>query len=141
MDGGRRDVVNHGFTKNMCVEEILEALGKMKCGKAVGADKISVEAWTRKGEFGLHLLCILLNSVLTTENMPSEWIRRYSIFKGKENIGECKYNSVFKLLAHIISLWERVVNTSLGECTSTQESQFERIPCQSRRHLWIEKNC
>ena len=40
----------------------------MKCGKAVGADEISAEAWKCMGNCGIKILCKLFNSITNTEH-------------------------------------------------------------------------
>jgi len=67
------------------MEEVRNAVKKMKNGKAVGPDKIQVEAWKCLGEAAVDILMRLFNKILQSGEMPKEW--RYStlipIFKSK----------------------------------------------------------
>ena len=47
------------MTRNISEEETETALKGIKCGKAVGADKIPAEAWKCMGNFGIKILCKL----------------------------------------------------------------------------------
>ena len=64
---------NQAMTRNISEEETETALKGMKCGKAVGADEIPVEAWKCMGNFGIKILCKLVNGIMNTEQMPSSW--------------------------------------------------------------------
>ena len=78
---------NECMTNKICEEvvEVHEALEE-RMWKGLGADKIYVEAWKCLGNCGAQVLCRLLNNVLNTENMPSEWKRSIlvSFLRGKE---------------------------------------------------------
>ncbi len=55
-------------------EEVRKALRRrMKGGKAVGPDKIPVEAWRSLGEMAMGWLNRLFNGILEDERMPDEW--------------------------------------------------------------------
>ena len=92
-----------------------------------------MEAWTCIGKFGVQLLCRLLNNVLKTGNMSSEWKRSLlvPIFKRKGDIQECNNYRGIKLLSHTFKLWERVTNKRLTECISMHESQLRFMPGRS----------
>ena len=53
-------------------EEVKGALRKMKPGKAIGPDLISVEIWKCLGEKGLNWLTELFNIIFRTVKMPNE---------------------------------------------------------------------
>ena len=73
------------------MEEVRDAMKKMKNGKAVGSDKIPVEAWKCLGEAAVDFLTKLFNKILQSGEMPKEWM--YStlipIFKGKRDAQCC----------------------------------------------------
>ena len=56
---------NQGMTSP--VSDTERALRGMKCGKAVGSDKIPVEVWKCLGQLGVVTLCKLFNIIMTTE--------------------------------------------------------------------------
>ncbi len=53
--------------------EVRKALRRMKGGKAVGPDKIPVEAWRSLGEMAVGWLTRQFNRILEGERMPGEW--------------------------------------------------------------------
>ena len=55
---------NQAMTRNICEEKTESALDGMKRGKTVGADEISVDAWTCMGNFGINILCKLFNCII-----------------------------------------------------------------------------
>ena len=52
--------INQAMTRNISEEETDTALKGMKCGKAVGADEIPAEAWKCMGNFGIKILCVIV---------------------------------------------------------------------------------
>ena len=54
-------------------EEVRENMKRMKNGKAVGPDDMSVEVWKCLGESALKFLTKLYNRVMESERMPEEW--------------------------------------------------------------------
>ena len=79
---------------------------------------------------GVQLLCRLLNNVLKTEKMPSEWKRSILVpmFTREGDIQECNNYRGIKLLSNTFKLWEIVTNKRLTECTSIHESQLVFTP-------------
>ena len=67
------------------MEEVRNAMKKMKNGKAVGPDKIPVEAWKCLGEAAVDLLTRLVSKILQSGEMPKDWRYRtlIPIFKSK----------------------------------------------------------
>ena len=82
---------------------------------------------------GVQLLCRLLNNVLMTENMPSDWKINIlvPVFTTKGDIQECNKYRGIKLLSNTFKLWERVTNKRLTECTSIHETQLGFTPGRS----------
>lgn len=52
--------------------EVRIALKKMKGGKSVGMDKISVEVWKSLGDAGVDIACDLVKKIYEQESIPSE---------------------------------------------------------------------
>ena len=79
---------------------------------------------------GVQLLCRLLNNVLKTEKMSSEWKRSIfvSMFTRKGDIQECNNYRGITLLSNTFKLWYRVTNKRLTECTSIHKSQLGFTP-------------
>ena len=91
--------------------EVRRALKRMKSGKAVGPDDISVEAWKCLGEVAVQFLTRTFNKVSESERMPEEWRRSVlvPIYKNKGDMQSCGNYRGIKLMSHTMKLWERVV--------------------------------
>ena len=65
------EVVNEELN---CVsrEEVMNALRRMKKGKAVGPNELPVEVWKCMGKMGIKFLTRLFNRLLMRERMPEE---------------------------------------------------------------------
>jgi len=107
-------------------EEVKEALGKMKCGKAVGLDLIPMEVWKCLGEVGLDWLTKLFNVIFRTVRMPSEWrtSRIIPLYKDKGDVQECNNYQGIKLLSHTMKLWERVTEGRLRKEVAISDNRF-----------------
>ena len=53
-------------------DEVKNALGRMKKGKAVGQDELPVEVWKCMGKMGIRFLTRLFNKLLMGKRMPEE---------------------------------------------------------------------
>ncbi|XP_019259568.1 PREDICTED: uncharacterized protein LOC109237689 [Nicotiana attenuata] len=76
------------YCRDIEVEEVMEAMRKMRRGRATGPDKIPVELWRCVGRAGLEWLTGLFNVIFKTNRMPEEW--RWSttvpLYKNKGDI-------------------------------------------------------
>ncbi|KAK3547492.1 hypothetical protein QTP86_021194, partial [Hemibagrus guttatus] len=107
-------------------DEVRKALKRMKSGKAVGPDDISVEVWKCLGEAAVEFLTSLFNRVLESERMPEEWRRSVlvPIFKNKRDVQNCSNYRGIKLMSHTMKLWERVVEARLRKVVEVCEQQY-----------------
>ncbi|KAI5735640.1 hypothetical protein M8J77_020866 [Diaphorina citri] len=123
-------IPNHGITEEISRDEVAQALKKMKNGKSTGPDEISVEAWKCLGEYGIDMLCDLMNQVLNEERMPNEWRDSVivPIYKEKGDIQDCKNYRGIKLISHTMKIWERIIDTRIRKETSIGEEQFGFMP-------------
>ncbi|KAK3543094.1 hypothetical protein QTP70_010647 [Hemibagrus guttatus] len=114
-------------------DEVRRALKRMKSGKAVGPDDISVEVWKCLGEAGVEFLASLFNRVLESERMPEEWRRSVlvPIFKNKGDVQSCSNYRGIKLMSHTMKLWERVVEARLRKVVEICEQQYGFMPRKS----------
>ncbi|KAK3528212.1 hypothetical protein QTP86_026675 [Hemibagrus guttatus] len=114
-------------------DEVRKALKRMKSGKAVGPDDISVEVWKCLGEAAVEFLTSLFNRVLESERMPEEWRRSVlvPIFKNKGDVQSCSNYRGIKLMSHTMKLWERVVEARLRKVVEICEQQYGFMPRKS----------
>ena len=95
-------------------EEVKNALGRMKKGKAAGTDELPVEVWKCMGKMGIKFLTRLFNRLLMGKRMPEEWRRSVliPIYKNKGNAQCCGNNGEVKLMSHTMKIWERIIEAS-----------------------------
>ena len=67
---GQEEQHNYKPNRPITEEEVKEALRKMKSGKAVGPDRISVEVWKSLGEDGVAWLTDFFDVIFNTTKMP-----------------------------------------------------------------------
>ena len=115
------------------VEEVKHALHRIKTGKAVDPDGISVEVWKIARQKATAWLQRLFNRMLTGEQMPREWRDSWvvPIYKGKGDAQECKNYRGIKLLSHTMKVCERVVEARLRKQTEVSGTQFGFMPGRS----------
>ncbi|KAM3395257.1 hypothetical protein P3S68_004262 [Capsicum galapagoense] len=114
------------YCRRFKVEEVREAVRRMRRGRAMGPDEIPVEFWKFVGEAGVRWLTGLFNEIFKTAKMPEAW--RWStmipLYKNKGDIQSCNNYRGIKLLSHSMKIWERVVEVRLRRIVSISENQF-----------------
>ena len=99
------------------MEEVRNAMKKMKNGKAVGPDKLPVEAWKCLGEAAVDFLTRLFSKILQSGEMPKEW--RYStlipIFKSMVDAQCCSNYRGIELMSHSMKMLERVIDRRIRQ--------------------------
>ncbi|KAF3683179.1 putative transcription factor MYB39-like [Capsicum annuum] len=115
------------------VEEVREAVRRMRRDRATGPDEIPVDFWKFFGEAGLRWLTDLFNNIFKSAKMPEAW--RWStmipLYKNKGGIQSCNNYRGNKLLSHTMKIWERVVELRLRRIVSILENQFGFMPGRS----------
>ena len=62
-----------GQIEGVTDEEVMEAMNKMKLGKAAGPSEVNVDVIVASGTFGVGVMKKLCQRVLDGEGMPEEW--------------------------------------------------------------------
>ncbi|KAF3676132.1 putative pre-mRNA-processing factor 6-like [Capsicum annuum] len=121
------------YCRRFKVDEIRQAVRRMRRGRATGPDEIPVEFWKFVGEAGVRWLTALFNEIFRTTKMPEAW--RWStmipLYKNKGDIQCCNNYRGIKLLSHSMKIWERVVEVRLRRIVSISENQFGFMPGRS----------
>ncbi|KAM3216965.1 hypothetical protein P3L10_026408 [Capsicum annuum] len=121
------------YCRRFKVEEVRQAVRRMRRGRATGLDEIPAEFWKFVGEAGLRWLTGLFNEIFKTAKMPEAW--RWStmipLYKNKGDIQSCNNYRGIKLLSHSMKIWERVVEVRLRRIVSISENQFGFMPGRS----------
>lgn len=79
------------YCRHFKVEEVSEAIHRMRRGRAIRPDEIPVDFWKFAGRAGLRWLTELFNDFFKTAKMPEAW--RWStmipLYKNKGDIQSC----------------------------------------------------
>ena len=79
-----------GPVEGVTDEEVMEALNKMKLGKAAGPSKVNMDMIIASGKFGVGVIKKLCQRVFDGKGMPEEWKTSVvPIFKEKGNVMDC----------------------------------------------------
>lgn len=111
---------------DITIEEVENAVTRMKRNKAVGPDNIPSEFWLKCGEIGFNFLRILFNKILRGLPMPQMFRSSYLLpfYKNKGDSRECKNYRGIKLLPHSMKIWERIIDTRIRSIV-----QFDKNQC------------
>ena len=95
----KTDIVE-GPVEKVARNEIVEAMQKMKSGKATGQFEVSVEMIVASGKIEVKVMMELCQRVLDGRGMPDEWKTSVivPIFKGKGDVESCGSYRGVKLL-------------------------------------------
>ena len=122
-------VVNEGVN---CVskEEVKNALRRMKKGKAVGPDELTIEVWKCVGEMEIKFLIRLFNKLLVGKRMPEEGRRSMliPIYKNKGDAQCCGSYRGIKLMSYIMKIWEKIIEARLRDRVEISKQQYGFIP-------------
>ena len=107
------------------MEEARNAMKKMKNGKAVGPDKMPVEACKCLGEAAVDFLTRLFKNILQSGEIPKEWRyrRMIPIFKSKGDAQCCSNYRGIKLMSHSMKMWERVIDGRIRQEVQISQQQ------------------
>ena len=98
--------VVEGPVEKVALNEIVEAMQKMKSTKATGFFELSVDMIVASGEIGVIVMMELCQRVLDAKGMPDEWKTCVivSIFIEKDDVMSCGSYREVKLLEHAMKL-------------------------------------
>lgn len=110
--------------------EIVQAIKRMKLGKATGPSEVSIEMITASGRIGIEVMLELCQRLLDGRGMPDEWKTSVvvPIYKGKGDVMSCDSYRGVKLLEHGMKVVERVLEKRLRALVNLDEMQFGFMP-------------
>ena len=131
-----------GPVEEVTYEEVMEAMNKMKLGKAAGPSEVNMDMIMASGKFGVGVLKKLCQRVLDRKDMREEWktIVVVPIVKGKEDVMDCEAYRGVKLLEHAMKIVERVLEKRRRELVKVDEMQFDFIPGKGTTDALFEKD-
>ena len=115
-------------------EEVMEAVNKMKLGKAAVPSEVNMNMIIASGTFGVGVMKKLCQRVLDAKGMPEEWKTSVvvPIIKGKGDVMDCGAYRGVKLLEHAMKIVERVLENRIRELVMIDEMQFGFMPGKGR---------
>ena len=115
-------------------EEVMEAMNKMKLGKAAGLSEVNMDMIRTSGTFGVGVMKKLCHRVFDGEGMPEEWKTSVvvPIFKKKGDVMDCGAYRGVKLLEHAMKIVERVLENRIRELVMIDDMQFGFMPGRAR---------
>ena len=122
------------LSRNFTVQEIQEAIFKLKSGKAAGVDQILNEYIKSTAHIFMPVYVSLFNKILDTGTFPEDWTLGLivPIFKKKGNIDDCNNYRGITLLSCLGKLFTNVLNTRLtifceeGSILSENQAGFRK---------------
>ena len=123
------DVVE-GAVKKVARSKVVEAMQRMKSGKATGPSEVSVEMIVASGEIGVKVMMELCQRVLNGRGMPDEWKTSVivTILKGKGNVMSCGSYRGVKLQEHAMKIVERTLERRIRTLVNFNDMQFGFMP-------------
>ena len=119
-----------GLVEEITYEEVVEAMNKMKLGKAAGPSEVNMDMIMASGKFGVGVLKKLCQRLLDGRDMPEEWKTSVvvSIFKGNGDVMDCGAYRGVKLLEHAMKIIERVLEKRIRVLAQVDDMQFGFMP-------------
>ena len=104
-----------GLVEGVTDEEVMEAINKMKLGKAAGPSEVNMDMITARGKVGVAVIKKLCQSERDGKGMPEEWKTSVvvPIFKGNRNVMDCGAYTRIKQLEHVVKIVERVLESRI----------------------------
>ena len=121
-----------GLEKELELQEVREAMKRMKNNRASGVSEVSIDMVKAREEC-LSWMTELLKSVWEEENILEDWSKSLivPIFKKKGDVLECKHYRGIKLLEHGLKLFERVLERKIHKVVDIDPKQFGFMPGKS----------
>ena len=104
-----------GPVEGVSDKDVMEAMNKMKLGKAAGPSEINVDMIITSGKFGVRVIKKLCQRVLDGKGMSEEWKTSavVSVFEGKGDAMDCGAYRGVKLLEHAMKMVEKVLENRI----------------------------
>ena len=119
-------IVDADMVEGVTDKEVMEAMNKMKLGKAAGPSEVNMDMIIASGKFGVGVIKNLCQRVFDGKGMPEEWKISVvvSIFKGNGDVMDCGAYRRVKLLEHAMKIVERVLENRIRGLVTTDDMQF-----------------
>lgn len=114
------------------MDELEEAIHKLKNGKAPGGDKITAEMIKHIGQKGKELMLKIYNKIWMEEEIPNEWRKTLivPIYKNKGNKRDCNNYRGISLISTAMKILEQIIDkrlrTTLESTLHESQSGFRK---------------
>lgn len=99
-------------------EEVYSAMRRMKKGKAIGPDEISLGMLSAAGEPGIDRLVKILNKIYDSGEIPSDLCKSIFIaLPKKPGATECELHRTISLMSHVVKILLRVLISRMKRVT------------------------
>ena len=107
------------------LEELKQAIRKLKRGKASGPDGMPNKIFTEAQPQTLRIYQIILNRIAMSKNIPRQWKQGQisRLYKGKGRRGKCSNERGITLSSNIGKVFERVLNARTTQEINITENQ------------------
>ena len=124
------DIPNAGVPLLIKAEMVNNAITKMKPGKAAGPSGIVAEMLKSSGTSGTNLIADLINEIIKSGEVLSDWESSYiiNLYKGKGDALEMGNYRGLKLLDHVMKTTERIIEAIIRERINIDGMQFGFLP-------------
>ena len=104
-----------GPVEEVTDEELMEAMKKMKLGKAAGPSEVNMDMIIASGKFGVGVIKKLCQKALDGKGMPKEWKTSavVSVFNGEGDVMDCEAYRGVKLLEHAMKMVDSVLENRI----------------------------
>ena len=115
---------------NCVSRKVKNALRKMKKGKPVGPDKLSVEVWKCMEKMEIKFLTRLFKRLSLVKPMLEKWrmCMCIPICKNKGDAQCCGNYRGIKLMSHTMKVWEGIIEARLRDRVEISKQQYEFMP-------------
>jgi len=118
--------VKEGPADCTSINEVVEALKKMKSHKAPGLSGLEAEMIQATGDIGTQWILDLHNGIVKEVCIPEDWKSSVilPIYKWKGDPMECGSYRGIKLLAHAMTVVERIFEYRMQQQIDVDDMQF-----------------
>ena len=111
-------------------ELVVDAVKRLKYGKAPGPSGVAGELLRAAGDAGVDIQQILVNKIIRDSEIPTDWEESYiiSLYKGKGSALERGNYRGLKLLEHAMKVVERIIERIIRGVVNIDEMQFGFMP-------------
>lgn len=132
-DGDVAASINEAEVEYITKVEVIEALKKMKTGKAAGFSNVVTEMLRAAGVWGIEKMTELFNMIIRNKQIPEDWEKSIilPIYKGKGDPVDCGSYRAIKLLEHTMKVMERILEKRIRDQVKIDDMQFGFSPGKS----------